>query len=183
MIMLSQLFRVTVDLLLLRRGPQDLPSDWGLLGGLGVAYCSLTFAQVRIVTETGPAALQALLATFLLVAFVHAVLKLRGVPERFVQTLTGLFVVGMVLTLLMLGPTAALAPFLESLAQAENPEAVTQPPALVVLAYLVVGVWGLVAFGHIYRHALGVNMWVGVAAALGFEMVLFLALSLFGAGG
>lgn len=183
MAMFSQLFRVTVDLLMLRRGPQDLPSDWGLLGGLGFVYCSLTFVQVRLVADVGPALLQSLLATALLVAFVHVVLRLRGVPERFVQTLTGLFVVGGVLTLLMLGPTAALAPFLESLAQAEDPASVAQPPALVVLAYLVVGIWGLVAFGHIYRNALGVNLWLGVATALGFEVSLFIVLSLFGAGG
>lgn len=181
--MLPQLFRVTVDLLLLRRGPQDLPSDWGLLGGLGFIYCSLTFAQVRLVTDTGPALLQSLLAIFLLVVFVHMVLRLKGVPERFVQTLTGLFAVGAVLTLLMLGPTAALAPFLESLAQAEDPASVAQPPGLVLLAYTVIGIWGLVAFGHIYRNALGVNLWLGVATALGFEVLLFFALSLFGAGG
>ncbi|WP_353251654.1 hypothetical protein [Salinisphaera sp. PC39] len=181
--MLSQLLRVTVDLLLLRRGPQDLPSDWGLLGGVGILYCSLTFVQVRMVASALPAIAQTVTAVLLLALFVHSVLRWRGVPERFVQTLTGLLVVGAVLTLLMLGPTAALAPFLEALAEAGDPEAVPQPPGMVILAYLVIGIWGLVAYGHIYRHALGVNLWLGVATAVGFEIVLFLAFSLLGVAG
>lgn len=180
--MLSQLSRVTVDLLLLRRGPQDLPSDWGLLGGLAFVYCSLTFVQVRVVVDAMPAFGQSALATILLAVFVHAILRWRGVPARFVQTLTALFAVGAVLTLLMLGPTSALAPFLESLAEAEDPANVPQPPAVVLLAYAAIGIWGLVVFGHIYRHALGVNLWLGVATALGFEILLFLAFSLLGTG-
>lgn len=181
--MLAQLLRVTADLLLLRRGPQDMPSDWGLLGGLGFVYCSLAFTQVRMVTEAGPALAQAALATVLLVLFVHSILRVRGVPERFVQTLTGLFAAGAVLTALMLGPTTALAPFLEALGEAQNPDAVPQPPGLVMLAYIVIGIWGLVVFGHIYRHALDVNLWLGVAAALGFELVLFFAFAAIGVGG
>lgn len=184
--MLSQLFRVTVDLLLLRRGPQDLPSDWGLLGGLGFVYCSLTFVQLRLVADVGSSLTQSVLATLLLAMFVHLVLRARAVPKRFVQTLTALFAVGTVLILLMLGPTAALAPFLESLAQAQaqnqNPESVPQPPALILLAYSVIGIWGLVAFGHVYRNALGVNLWLGIATALGFEILLFFAFTLLGTG-
>lgn len=180
--MLSQLFRVTVDVLLLRRGPQDIPGDWGLLGGLAVVYCSLTFVQVRIVVEAMPAFVQAVLAAILLAVFVNTILRWRGVPERFVQTLSALFAVGAVLTLLMMGPTAALAPFLESLAEAEDPANVTQPPGVVLLAYSAIGIWGLVVFGHIYRHALGVNLWLGVATAVAFEVLLFLAFSLLGLG-
>jgi drug/metabolite transporter (DMT)-like permease len=180
--MLPQLLRVTVDLMLLRRGPQELPSDWGLLGGLGFVYCSLAFTQVRLVADTGSAFAQALLATGMLALFAHAVLRWRGEPGRFVQTLTALFAVGVVLTLLMLGPTTALVPFLESLAQAQDPESVAQPPIPVLLAYIVIGIWGLVVFGHIYRHALGVNLWLGVATALGFELLLFFTLSLLGTG-
>lgn len=51
-----------------------------------------------------------------------------------------------------------------------------------LLAYIVIGIWGLVVFGHIYRHALGVNLWLGVATALGFELLLFFTLSLLGTG-
>ncbi len=178
--MIAQTVRVTVDMLLLRRGPQDLPADWSLLGALAVVYFSTAFAQVRTAAETVPALLQALLATVLLAVYVRAVLQMRGLLPRYVQTLSGLFAVGIVMTLLMLGPTAALAPFLESLAQASEPEQVPQPPALVLLAYFVIGVWALVAFGHIYRHALDVSLGVGVLVALGFEFLLFLVFTLLG---
>lgn len=179
--MLPQLLRATLDLMLLRRGPQDMPSDWGLLGGVGFVYCSLAFTQVRLVANTAPAFAQAVLATVILALFVNVILRWRGVPERFVQTLTALFAVGSLLTVLMLGPTTALLPFLESLAKADNPEAVTPPPALVLFAYAVVGLWGLVVFGHIYRHALSVNLWLGVTTALGFEILLLFVFSLLGA--
>ena len=181
--MLSQLARVSVDLLLLRRGPQDMPSNWALMAGLGLAYCSLAFMQVSLVADAGPAITQAILATVILVAYVNAVLRMRNFSARFVQTLTAFFVVGCVLTVLMLGPTSALAPFLNALA--ENPEAQSapQPPAFALLAYMLIGLWSLVVFGHIYRHALEVSFWMGIGAALLFEFTLFMTFALLGAGG
>ncbi|MDN5862761.1 MAG: hypothetical protein L0H19_04850, partial [Salinisphaera sp.] len=64
--MFSQTVAVTVDLLRLRRGPQDLPADWNLLAMLAGAYFIVTFAQVLVAAPTGVALLQALLATVVL---------------------------------------------------------------------------------------------------------------------
>jgi len=181
--MFSQLARVSLDLLMLRRGPQDMPSSWALMAGLAFTYCSLAFIQVSLVAEVAPAITQAILATIILVAYVNAVLRIRNFPDRFVQTLTAFFVVGCVLTVLMLGPTSALAPFLHALA--ENPDAQTapQPPAIALLAYMLIGFWSLIVFGHIYRHALDVSLWMGIGAALLFEFTLFMTFALLGAGG
>ncbi len=181
--MLNQLARVSVDILLLRRGPQELPCSWGLLAGLAFAYCSLTFMQVSLVAKIAPAITQAVLATFILVAFVNAVLRMRGSPDRFVQTLTAFFLVGSILTVLMLGPTSALAPFLNALAANPDAQTAPQPPAVALLAYMVLGFWSLVVFGHIYRHALDVSLWMGIGAALLFEFTLFMTFALLGAGG
>lgn len=178
--MFAQTLRVTVDLLLLRRGPQDLPSNGNLLVALGAGYFILAFAQVRMAVATGPALVQAILATGLLAAYIRAVLHTRGLPSRFAQTLAGAYAVGIVLTVLMLGPTAALAPFLQNLAASGGAAGAAQPPALLLLAYLVVGIWGLIAFGNIYRHALETSLGLGVLVALGFEFLLLIAFALAG---
>ncbi|MDN5938354.1 MAG: hypothetical protein L0H83_06795 [Salinisphaera sp.] len=175
--MFSQTVAVTVDLLRLRRGPQDLPADWNLLAMLAGAYFIVTFAQVLVAAPTGVALLQALLATVVLAGYVRAVLGSRGRVARFAQTLAAMYAVGIVLTLLMLGPTATLAPFLTSLAQGtaqQSAAAAPTAPTLGMLAYMIIGVWGLVVFGHVYRHALDIGLGIGVLVALGFEVLLFL---------
>lgn len=181
--MFNQLARVSVDVMLLRRGPQDLPSSWGLMIGLAFAYCSLAFMQVSLVTEAAPAITQAVLATLILAAYVNAVLRMRQFPARFVQTLTAFFMMGCILTVLMLGPTSALAPFLNALADNPDAQNVPQPPAFALLAYMMIGLWSLVIFGHIYRHALEVSLWMGIGTALLFEFTLFMTFALLGAGG
>ncbi|NNC23751.1 hypothetical protein HKX42_07880 [Salinisphaera sp. USBA-960] len=40
------------------------------------------------------------------------------------------------------------------------------------LLFAAVGVWRLLVFGHIYRQALDMSRWMGVAAAIGFELFL-----------
>lgn len=179
--MFVQLLRVTIEVMLLRRGPQDMPSDWGLLAGLGGVYCIVSCAQVLAVSSAGSAILQAVLATVLLVFYVRALLRLRGHPERLVQTLVALFACGSVLTLLLLGPTALLAPTLHAMAASQQAGTVAAPPTLAALMYMVVGFWGLFVFGHIYRNALGVSYFLGICAALGFELVLVFFVSGIGA--
>lgn len=181
--MFSQLARMSVEVLLLRRGPQDMPSSWGLLVGLGFAYCILAFLQVSLVAEVAPAISQAVLATAVLAAYVNAMLRMRGSPDRFVQTLTAMFLVGSILTVLMLGPTSAMAPFLQALSESADAQSAPQPPTIALLAYMLLGVWNLAVFGHIYRHALDVSLWMGIGAALLFEFTLFLTFALLGAGG
>lgn len=180
--MLNQLARVSMDMLLLRRGPQDMPTDWRLLVGLGVAYCSLAFAQMSLVAPAGPAISQAVLATVLLAAYVNAILRLRERPARFIQTLSALFLIGSALTLLMLGPTSALAPFLQAMAANPSAQAMPQPPAIALFAYMLVGVWNLVVYGHIYRHALEVPLWTGIGAAVMFEVIFLVCMTVLGGG-
>jgi len=181
--MFLQLSRTTLDILMLRKGPQDLPSDWGLLAALALAYCSLTFAQVRLVSETGQALYQSVLATGLLALFAHVVLRLRGMPARFVQTATALFAVGSLLTLLMLGPITVLAPFFQAVAESGgNADSFPEPPGFALLVYMLIGIWGLVVAGHIYRHALELHLVMGVGVALLYEVVLFMTFTALGAG-
>lgn len=164
--------------MLFRGGPQDLPGDQTSLVGSAAAYCISLFIQVALVGMAAGAAVQALLATLLLGLYAGGILRLRGLSHRFHQTATALYSSGTVLTLIMLAPTRALRPYLEALRTTSDPSQVPMPSPLFALAYLVVGIWGLAIYSHIYRHALDVPIALGVATTIGFELVLMLVLSL-----
>lgn len=173
--------RRLVDLMLFRAGPQDLPGNRTTLVASAVAYCIVLFAQVLVVAPTGAAAVQAILATFLLGLYASSILRLRKLPNRFTQTATALYATGAVLTLIMIGPTHAMAPYLQQMAQTSNPpQSVPTPPGLVAVVYLIVGVWGLALYSHIYRHALDVSILLGVGATIAFEILVLVVFSLLG---
>lgn len=172
--------RRLVDLMLFRRGPQDMPGDQRSLVISIAAYCILLFIQVALVGPLAGALVQAILATLLLGLYVAVILRLRGLSNRFNQVAIALFSSGAVLTLIMLGPTRALRPYLDALRSASDPSQVPMPSPLFALVYLVVGVWGLAIYSHIYRHALDVPIALGVAVTIGFELLLMLVFSVLG---
>lgn len=172
--------RRLVDLMLFRGGPQDLPGDQASLVGSTAAYCILLFIQVALVGPVTGAAVQAVLATILLGLYAATVLRMRGLSNRFNQTATALFSSGAVLTLIMLAPTHALRPYLDALRTASDPARVPMPSPVFALLYLVVGIWGLAIYSHIYRHALSVSVIFGVAVTIGFELLLMLVFSVLG---
>ncbi len=157
-----------------------MPGDTTTLYAAAVAYCSLLFLQVRLLATTGVAVFQAVLAAAVLALYLHLVLRLRGYPARWAQTLTSLFAAGTLVTLLMLGPTYAMAPFLTALGGSADPANLPQPPAIAMLSYMLLGLWGVAVYTHIYRHALSGSIWLGLGAAVGFEAILLLAFSVLG---
>ncbi len=172
--------RKIVELMLLRRGPQDMPGDQTTLLASAVAYCILLFVQVGLVAPLAQAAVQAVLATVLLALYASVVLRFRGLPNRFPQTAVALFSAGAVLTLIMLAPTHAIAPYLEAVSRAQHPRSVPAPSGFVVFAYIALGFWGLAIYSHIYRHALDCSIWLGLVAAIAFEVFLFVVFSVLG---
>lgn len=176
--MFAQTLRVTVDIVLLRRGPQDVPASWNLLAVLAAVYLIAHFAQALTLAPPGSALLQAVLATLLLGLYVRAALQVRERVPRLAQTLIALFAVGTVATVLLLGPTAAMGPAVQAMAEGSDMQSVEQPPIPALLAAAVLSVWRLVVYGHIYRHALDMSLGLGVLVALGFELLLPLVFGL-----
>ncbi|ROO37797.1 hypothetical protein SAHL_00665 [Salinisphaera orenii YIM 95161] len=172
--------RRVIELMLLRRGPQDMPGDQTSLAASAAVYCILLVLQVGLITPPGYAVFQAVVATALIAIYVRTVLRMRGLGNRFAQTATSLYAAGATLTLIMLAPTHAMTPYLEAIAQASDPQQVPMPPGYVVLAYVAMGVWGLAIYSHIYRHALDSSIWLGVGAALAFEVLLLVVFSVLG---
>lgn len=172
--------RRLVDLLLFRCGPQDLPGNQTTLRVSALAYCIALLIQVMVVAPPLAAAVQAFLATALLGLYVLTILRARKLSNRFTQTATALYASGAVLTVIMIGPTHAMGPYLQQISQSSNPQAVPTPSGLVALIYLAAGIWGLALYSHIYRHALGVSLVLGVGATVTFEILLIVVFSLLG---
>lgn len=172
--------RRIVDLMLFRRGPEEMPGDQATLLASIVAYVILLGIQAWLVVPVAGAVLQAVLATVLLGVYAMVILRFRGLANRFNQTATALYASGAVLTLIMMAPTRALRPYIEALAKASDPAQVPTPSPLFALGYFVVGVWGLAICAHIYRRALEVSMLLGVVTAIGFELLVLLIFSALG---
>lgn len=148
-----------------------------MLYGAAAAYCILLFLQVRMIAPLGSAVFQALVSSVALAGYAYVLLRARGFVARVPQTLVALFLAGAVITLLMLGPTVAVAPFFQAMGQATTAAQLPQPPAVAMLAYIVIGFWGIAVAAHIYRHALQTRFMFGLAAAFGFELVLLFVFS------
>lgn len=157
-----------------------MPGATTVLYAAAIAYCSLLFLQIRVIAPAGSAVFQALVATGALALYARMLLRLRGYPNRVVQTLSALFASGSAITLLMLAPTLAVAPFVAALGQAESAAQLPQAPAVAMLAYIVIGLWGVAVSAHIYRHALEGSFWLGLGAALGYEALLLFVFSILG---
>ncbi|MFO8152747.1 hypothetical protein [Thioalkalivibrio sp.] len=164
-----------LEILRLRRGPQDLAADQGVLvfwmgasvfSGILIAAPMYGFAASLFLSA---------LDLVVLYLFVMAVLGLQGRSARWMQTYTAMVGVSALLGLVM---AVLLGFFPPDLAEGE-----VSAPALVV--YLGLVVWLLLAFGHILQQALDLaGRMTGVAIALGFvvlsSVVTQLALGLAG---
>ena len=146
------------ELVLLRRAPQDLPASQALLllmvianilvGTLGAA-ANLGGVQVAFAASLFDAAI--------IGALLYGALRLAGRTARFMQTATALFGVGA-----LFGLTMLLAMLLSTALRIEA-----------IAPFVVLGLlaWVHVALGHVLRHALEMELWAGIAVAVGFTVV------------
>jgi hypothetical protein len=169
------IIRPLLQLTLLQIGPQDLPASrvlMILLTGLYLIVGTLVglsfYRPASAITQTGAELGVLALAT-------HLALYLRGHPERFTQTYTGMVGIGVILGIVVL-------PLVYAVAGGAGPS--DDPPALAGLAYLLVLGWLLAAYGNVLRHALSLQrLSFGVVLAM-IYLVLSTALTeiLLGAG-
>ena len=171
--MYSAVAQRLVQIMTLKAGPQDLPASYGLLQFSAAAFLLFAILRMQTVASFWEALLQAILSLVVLFFYVRSLLNWRGTPERLTQTLSGLLLSGAFIGALLLFPLRALKPVL--LAVAENPEiapANLQVPAGAAYAWAGISLWGIIVSGHIFRHALGVSLGLGVAATLMYEFLL-----------
>jgi hypothetical protein len=171
-----------IDIILLRRGPDALPTSQALLAlTVGASAAISAFVSAKLASEAAKAwpVVLALSIAFVL-GWYYVTLKRAKKPERFVQTMTAMFGVNAL-------TTPIIVPLLGSfMSQAQNPAAAQAPvqtPGPLVLVALVISVWVIAVNVHIVRSALE---WT-IPAALGFFVAqnlawFVLSIALFGGG-
>ena len=152
------LFRAIASIALLRQGPQILPVSSLLLSLVLVMHWGIGVVLGLFSLPPGMALLSALVGTLIMVALVHGLLLLHRRHSRVTQTLTALAGCEVLLGLLAL-PLTAL--FLAGGGMAE---------LAALLSLLLLG-WNIAVAAHIFRHALGVSMGMGVLFAIGYTMI------------
>jgi hypothetical protein len=176
--MFVQVINTTLRILFFRAGPQDFPYANGLtqvLVALAVAANALVFSRI-LPLAMSVAMAGAMVGAMALVT--HSVLKARQMGNRFQQTFNALLATTAVLTLVLLPPFSQIAP--QILQLAKNPELLTDPdavkiPATAVFVMNMANFWNFAVTAHIFRHAAGVNLWLGLFIAfIAAGVVLFL---------
>ncbi len=171
--MYSAVAQRLAQILTLKSGPQDLPTSLGLLQFSAAIFLLFAILRMALVASPLSAIAQSVLSLVVLALFVRSLLRWRRTPERFTQTMTALLLTGGCIGALLLLPLNALRPVLQAVA--ENPSlkpGELQVPAAAAYAWAGLSLWGLVISGHIYRHALGMSLGLGLAVALIYEFLL-----------
>jgi hypothetical protein len=170
----SAFLKVFLDIVLWRRGPQDLPAS-GLLFRLTLAaYVAVSVIQLAALQESGATWFVFLVVDpALLTLCVWLVLRLFGHPERFLQTASAVLGTGALLGLALYLPLQLLL-----VARGAGPEDVLSQ--VVALGLMIV--FGLVT-GRILQLATGSSLFTGVSVALGYFLLINLVLSYAHVGG
>ncbi len=163
MAQVQQFLRICLDIVLWRRGPQDLPASGLLLAIAVAAYVAVSAVQLALLGETAATWLFFMVVDPLLLAgWVWLVLRLYGRRERFLQTASAVFGTGAVLGFALYLPLQLIVTGLgyeptSGLAQA--------------FALLLVVAFALVT-GRIVKLATDSNMFTGIAVALTYFLLI-----------
>lgn len=148
---MRSLMQVFIDIVLWRRGPQDLPASYGLALLVGGIYAVLSFAHIKLYGWLlQPALLLVLIDAGMLCGWVWLLLLFFSRSQRFLQTITAVWGVGALLTLLDIGFTAT------QLLLVGRPEA---PGLWIVLRFLAI----VLIMGRILRTAIDASALTGMA--------------------
>ncbi len=160
--------RPLFELILLRRGPQDLPYSSQLTLTLVGALLAAELLYTALLDIPMPAA-RLLLSLALLLGWPWLLLTLRNRRPRFTQTVAALSGSALLFTLAFL-PLALLA----SAQPAIEPDS-TPAPGQLLLGWLILFLlgWKLMVEGHIYRHALDWPRFPALLLALALFMIEF----------
>ncbi len=170
---LNALIAAFRDVLLLRRGPQDLPHSQVLLAVLSVLALLVGMLQAGFLVGGPVPFAQLLVQLLLLVALPALALKMAGLSPRLVQTATALVGTDIVFSVLALPVVAGFGERPADPADLQPLQLLFAFVSFALLAYLAA------VKGHILRHAMDVPLRAGVLLAIAFfaiEVVIVLAL-------
>ncbi|MBS0557822.1 MAG: hypothetical protein JSR27_10465 [Proteobacteria bacterium] len=153
-------FSVLRDVILLRRGPQDMPHAPRLLVAVCAASLALQLAIASVLGISGDAFGAGLIGLAFNLGVLYLLLGLRGVRSRFVQAALALTSCAMVFAILSVPIVLAAG------GKPPTPETMTPAQALLGVLALPVVVWKLIVDAHILRHSLDVPFAAGLLIAL-----------------
>ena len=146
------------DIARLRGGPQILPFSYGMLLMLVVLHILIDIVLSAQTGRLNDSLMTAAVNTFFTAGFVFALLQWSGKNKRFVQTLSALL--GVEVLIVLIGAVLLIVYELPGLA------------FLVSVIYLMLIVWNGLVTAHIFHHALDTSMLWGVVLAI---LYMFLA--------
>jgi hypothetical protein len=159
----QQFLRICLDIVLWRRGPQDLPASPLLLAIAVACYVAVSAVQLALLGETAATWFFFIVVDPLLLGgWLWLVLRLYGHPERFQQTASAVFGTGAVLGIALYLPLQLIVTGLgydptSGLAQ--------------LFALLLVVTFALVT-GRIIKLATDSNLFTGIAVSLTYFLVI-----------
>jgi len=171
----NTVIRAMGEILLLRGGPQNLPTSYPLLvvGSMAFIACGTALFRLQGMSGLLPM-MQALLSFGVLAAYVHTLLQLRKFRNRLPQTLTALVIAGTAFSLLAYWPISILLPYMEQIRQSSE----VQAPVGLTLLVLALGGWSLAVQAHILRVAMEIRMLAAFSLVLLYEILSVLVVNL-----
>ena len=152
------LFSAFVDIILHRRGPEDLPASRFLLALVLVLYLGVGFLVVGVSEHWSRALAILAVDAALYLTFIKLLLLLHNFPARFLQSTTAL------LGIYTLFNAVAL-PFLIWLESADDSGVLPLLPYAVLIALLL---WSLDVSAFIFARAISRSYVAGVAIVIGY---------------
>lgn len=173
--MLNTVIRATGEILLLRGGPQNLPTSYPLLAGASLVFMLCGMALFRLQGMGGALpALQALASFVVLLLYLRTLLRLRKLENRLPQTLTALVLAGCIFSLLAWWPISVLYPYMLQAREGAEIQAPVGPTLLV----LALGVWSLAVQSHVLKVAMEIRLLSAFALVLLYEVLSVLVVNL-----
>lgn len=181
--MFQSIVNATLSLMLFRAGPQDFPFHPPLTGVL-VPLTAL--ANYWVLASALPPVMAAAVALAVVIGMAYAtrmLLRIRSLPERFMQTYHSLLAVSTVTTLMLWLPFSEVAPEMQRLAQ--DPDAVSngvapQIPGWAAVSMNLINIWSFAINANIFRQAGGLGMGMGLIVAILMTFAVLLLVLVFG---
>lgn len=148
------IFRLYLDICLLRANAEDVPASRLLMLATVAVYILLTLSITLIENAFTKAVSTVLVGLFMMVGFALAGLWVRSFMNRAIQTITAMAGTGIVFNLIAL-PLILLA--------SSFPAEQLMFPWYLILLLLF---WNITVIGHIFKSALSVPFWAGVGISL-----------------
>ncbi|MGH8561940.1 MAG: hypothetical protein ACRES4_08250 [Nevskiales bacterium] len=171
----NTIIRAMGEILLLRGGPQNLPTSYSLLAVVTVFFVAGSTALFRLQGMTGVVSLlQALVSFAVLAGYLHTLLRLRNFGNRLPQTLTALVITACVFSLLAWWPISILLPHMQQIRAGTEVQAPIGPTLFV----LMLGAWSLAVQSHILKVAMEIRMMAAFGLVLLYELLSVLVVNL-----